>query len=355
MIQKYLRLFVAAIFSFALFGGLFACDLYSVMDFTCFNTDVYIAVKGNLNSETDNNIRSVFSDLENLLSLNKNGDVQSFNSSNANETTVFNNDAYNVAVKAKELYSFTDGLFNPAVLPLLRLWKLSSDTFDANLITINPPSAEEIAAILPLCDFSKITFLNGALKKTESGICLDFGGIAKGYAVDMAKDILSEAGLKDGYISVGGSSLYAFSTEEDLSVKHPRKTGEYIFTVDKNLIKNSPLSTSGDYMRYYTDISGKRYPHIINGFTGYPADTGIISATVIAGENAESSLRSACATDAISTALMLMEKEKAESFIKEKLNGFYVFLVYEQGGEKGIISNTDKINITDAEYGLTLI
>lgn len=335
--------------------GLFACGNRSVINFTAFNTEVYIAVKGNISSETETSVKSVLLDLENSLSINKNGEISAFNNKSAGETTALSEDSLLVFNKAKELYFFTDGLFNPAVLPLLRLWKLSSDTFDNKIITITPPASNDVADLLPLCDFNKITEKDGAILKAENGICIDFGGIAKGYAVDKVKTILSEAGVTEGYISVGGSSIYVFSTDEDLSVVHPRKSGEYIFTVDKALIKNSPLSTSGDYIRYYTDNDGNRYPHIINGFTGYPVNTGIASATVIAKESATDFLRSAYATDAISTALTLMEKESATEFIKSRLKDFYVFLVYEKNGTKEIISNTDKIDIFDGDYALTLI
>lgn len=355
MVKKYLNFVIAVVFSFSLFCGLFACDTYSVLDFTCFNTEVYIAVKGKISAETENSVKDDLKSLENSLSVKGDGEISAFNSSAAGTVLPLSENAYSIALKSKELYGFTDGLFNPAVLPLLRLWKLSSDTFDNNLITITPPSGENISDVLPLCDFNKITVESGAITKSDNDACVDFGGITKGYAADTAKNILSAAGVKKGYISVGGSSIFVFETEEDLSVKHPRKSGEYIFTVDKILIKNSPLSTSGDYIKFYTDINGKRYSHIVNGFTGYPADTGIISATVIAGESAEDSIRSAYATDAISTALMLMDKEKAVSFIKEKLNGFYVFIVYEKDGVKQIISNSEKIKIIDSDYSLSLI
>lgn len=355
IVRKTLRLFIAAVFSITVISGLFACDNYSVMDFICFNTGVYVAVKGDLSAETENSLKTAFKELENSLSVKGDGEIAAFNAQSAETPFFLSEDVCAVFIKAKELHSFTDGLFNPAVLPILRLWKLSSDTFDNKLITINPPTEKEITDILPLCDFNKISLDNGAIIKKENGICVDFGGIAKGYAADMAREILFAAGFTEGYISVGGSSIYVFSTDEDLSVVHPRKHGEHIFTVDKNLIKNSPLSTSGDYIRYYTDINGKRYPHIINGNTGYPADTGIISATVIAKDNAAETLRSACATDAISTALMLMNKESATEFIRSRLQGFYVFLACEKDGKKEIISNTDSIRVLDEDYCLKLI
>lgn len=355
MRKKFTAFFAVATLLLVIAGGLFSCGDYTVMDFTAFNTQVYIAVKGNLSAEKKSAVKELFSQAENSLSLNNDGDVAAFNSALSGEKIPFSGEVFKVAEKSKELYDFTDGLFNPAVLPLLRLWKLSSDTFDSKIITFTPPTEESVSSLIPLADFSKITFDNGTAEKREDDLCVDFGGIVKGYVVDKVKDILYNAGITEGYISVGGSSIFVFSTEEDLSVKHPRKTGEYVFTVDKSLIKDSPLSTSGDYMRYYTDKDGKRYSHIINGFTGLPADTGIISATVIAGERAESSLRSACATDAISTALMLMEKESATEFIRSRLQGFYVFIVFEKDGVKEVLSNTENLKITDADYAFSLI
>ena len=344
----FILLLSASLFSF---GG---CNDYSVMDFSCFGTEVYIAVKGKINEKAKNDIKTAFNALNDAISVSSDasvGQIAAFNLAKAGVRVNFSA-AVELYDLSNRLYTLTDGLFNPAVLPATELWKLSATTFNP-LIDFAPPSAESVADVLPITAWENVVTENKSAYKLKDGVKIDFGGIAKGYAADTAKKILENHGVKEGYISVGGSSLYVFATNENLSVKHPRKSGEYIFTVDKNAIKNSPLSTSGDYIRYY-EYEGKRYPHIINGKTGYPADTGIISVTVIAHPK-DGNVFSAAATDALSTAIMLMGKEQAEEFIKTHLAHSLVFIVYEKDGVKEIISNSAEINVIDRDYKLNLI
>ncbi|MDY6367472.1 MAG: FAD:protein FMN transferase [Clostridia bacterium] len=345
-----LCLILGVFFAFTFCG----CGESSVIDFTCFNTQVYITVNGEkITAETESEIKNKFSSLENSLSVTKSGEIASINSAAANLPVKLGDDAFSVFNLSKSLYDFTNGYFNPAVLPISRLWKLSSDTYDRKTVITVPPAAEEIAALIPLADFNLFDVDGKTVYKTVDDAKIDLGGIAKGYAVDAAKDILLSSGVKEGYINVGGSSLYVFSVKENLGVKHPRKNGKQIITVDNSLICGSPLSTSGDYVRYYTGTDGTRYSHVINGFTGRPANTGLSSVTVIAGKDAPESLRSAAATDALSTAIMLMEKQQAINFIKEKLVGFYVFIVNTD--EKEIISNTQLFTLLDEDYSRTVI
>lgn len=345
----FICLLITVIFTFNIFG----CGNYASLDFICFNTQVYISVNNILTSSDENELKTTLKDFENSFSVSKNGDVASLNFAKANEKIYFGADSFALINYAKELYSFTNGYFNPAVLPISRLWKLSSDTFDNKIIKYTPPSSEAIQAVLSSADFSKVNISGDGVYKTDSSIAIDLGGIAKGYATDYIKTFLSDRGVKEGYISVGGSSLYIFSVKEDLGIKHPRIHGSQILKVANSIINDSYISTSGDYIRYYMGNDGKRYSHIINGFTGYPAATGLSSVTVIAGKNAPENLRSAAATDALSTALMLMDTDSAIDFINNKLAGIYVFIVNTD--EKKIFSNTQLLTILDDKYSLSII
>lgn len=336
--------------------SLFGCKGFVTLDFICFNTQVYITVNGGkITSSDENELKSAFFDMHTSLSVTGNGEVAALNLAAANEKVAFGIDAFAVLNLSKNLHALTNGYFNPAVLPLSRLWKLSSDTFDPKTVISDAPSAEEIENVLPLTDFDKVLITEDGVYKTDANVAVDLGGIAKGYATDFAKTFFADRGVNEGYISVGGSSLYIFSVKEDLGIKHPRRFGEQIIKVDNSLIGGAYLSTSGDYIRYYMGTDGKRYSHIINGFTGYPTDTGLSSVTVIAGKNAPKNLCSAAATDALSTALMLMGKDAAISFIKEKLDGLSVFMVYESSAEKLIISNTQSLTVLDGDYTLSVI
>lgn len=335
---------------FALF--LPACGIYT-LDLTYFNTGVYIAADKNLD-KYKSQIENALSEIESLLSVSdNNSQIFAFNTANVNEQVNVSPITEEIFSAADYAFNFTNGAFNPAVYPALKLYKLSADTFDKNVISIAPPSQTEIDAVKPLTDFSYVKHTEGKLYKTLDGVQIDLGGIAKGYATDKIAEILSQNGNTSGYISIGGSSIYVFSTEENLSVKHPL-SGGYILSVNNALIKNAPLSTSGDYERYYTDINDKnlKYSHIIDSKTCTPANTGIHSVTVIANGNLPKEQKSACFTDALSTALCTMEKTELINFIKNKLSEFSVFAVYEKDGVKEIISNrpSEDFDILDEEY-----
>lgn len=350
--MKKIRKFLLPILcsAFALF--LPACGFYT-LDLTYFNTSVYVAANGKLENYKGK-IENTLTEIENLLSVSSaNSEITAFNAANANEAVNLSpvtEEVFSAALYANE---FTKGAFNPAIYPALKLYKLSADTFDKNVISISPPAETEIESIKPNTNFAFVKNENGKLYKTQSGVEIDLGGIAKGYATDKIVEILSNSGIDKGYVSIGGSSIYVFETEENLSIKHPLKNG-YIISVNSSLTKNSPLSTSGDYERYYTDVNDKnlKYSHIIDSKTCKPANTGIHSVTVIANGNLSKTQKSACFTDALSTALCTFTKTELIDFIKNELTEFSIFAVYEKNGVKEIISNRplNEFEILDGEY-----
>ena len=349
--KKFCLILTLIVSIFILFS--FSACGYKTVDLTYFNTGVYIATDKDA-EKVKQQIKDDLSLIENLLSITK----EDSEISKINRLQVGNNLPISPTTKevfdiSKQAFSFTDGAFNPAVYPILKLFKLSADTFDPNLISITPPTTLEIENVKPFTDFSKINLNDGNIYKEFSDVQIDLGGIAKGYAVDKIKTHLEGLDTTSGYISVGGSSIYVFSTKEDLAIKHPNKS-QNIISVDSSFIENSPLSTSGDYQKYYTDFNDKsiRYSHIIDMDTCLPITSGMRSVTVIANGNLSNELKSASFTDAISTALCTMDKQSLIEFTKTKLSGFTVFAIYEKDGVKEIISNcpSNLFEILDTEY-----
>jgi FAD:protein FMN transferase len=154
---------------------------------------------------------------------------------------------------------------------------------------------------------STLRFLSPDLK-------IDLGGIAKGYAIDMAKDILTANGIENALINIGGN-LYALGSGPGkkgwiVGIKHPNSKDN----VPKKLnLKNKGIATSGDY---------ERGRHIINPATGGPAE-GVISATVIADSAEEA--------DALSTAIFAMGPEKAGEFLKTYGKSIEIFILDANG------------------------
>lgn len=325
-----------------------ACNNFYSVEFTCFNTDAYITVNKSISDDVKNQLGDLLAEIERTVKE----DLTAVNNAEKDATTTISQHTLYLFEKSKEGFALSNKKFNPAVKPLLDLWKLSSDTFNSHLKNYTPPSDAEISQLLPYCDFEKVNLSDNTIIKEQTEIKLDFGAIIKGYAVDKIKDVLIANGYTDGYINLGGSSIYVLDFKDGLSIRHPRKTGENIIKVNADIIKNSPLSTSGDYVKAYIDENGNRYSHFIDAAVGKPSTTGFSSITVIANGNTNN--KTALFTDMVSTALMLMQTDELVSFITNQLNGFTVFAVSE---DHKIITNADKKDFTliDADYQINYI
>ena len=191
---------------------------------------------------------------------------------------------------AKQLYLDSGGAFDVTVGSLSRLWGFHGGT---NRL----PSAEEIQSELEHVGMDKITVENGRLS-VPAGMAFDWGGIAKGFGVDLAAKALLGGRVKNGFINAGGD-LYCWGTNPEgkpwrVGIKSPRREG--FFGVLN--ISGVGAATSGDYQRYFEE-SGVRYHHIFDPKTGYPA-RGKQSVTIVGPET------TIC--DALSTAVFVHPK-----------------------------------------------
>lgn len=185
-------------------------------------------------------------------------------------------------------------LFNPAAGKLFELWGYHQD----NWFESRPPPAQSniddwLAAAPTMQD---IHIDNGILSSDNPTVKLGFGGFAKGTAVDAAINALKKQGVENAIINIGGD-LRAIGRHGDrpwkIGIRHPRKEGGMMASVE--LQEDESVFTSGDYERYFT-YEGKRYPHILDPRTGYPARDNI-SVTVIH--------KQAARADAAATALIV--------------------------------------------------
>lgn len=169
-------------------------------------------------------------------------------------------------------YEISGGLFDITSGVLRRVWDFSSSKF---------PNPEEIEHILPLVGLNKIIRAHSQLQFAISGMELDFGGIGKEYAVDRCADILRDMRIKSGLIDLGGD-IRAIGSRPNgqpwlVGMKHPRNLDESLGNVQ---LVSAAIATSGDYERYI-EADGKRYCHILNPNTGWPAE-GLVSVSVMA-------------------------------------------------------------------------
>jgi len=166
-------------------------------------------------------------------------------------------------------------LFNPAIGKLVGLW-----SFHRNKPGGPPPAPEEIARLIRADPrISDLSVVGDRVTSANPAVQLDFGGYAKGYALDRAADILREDGIKNALVNAGGNIIalgrYA-GRPWRVGLESPRGKG-ILGAID--LVDGEAIGTSGDYRRYY-EIGGKRYAHVIDPRTGYPV-SGVQSVTVL--------------------------------------------------------------------------
>lgn len=263
---------------------------------------------------------------------------------------------------ALDLHAETEGMYNPGVGLLVDLWGFSPRFLEDNTKTVLPydrpwleghpllmPGEEYIAAFTQLA----AAFPNVICTETDTGffvtkpdeayvivgdetytLMLDFGGIGKGYACDQAISILEAYGYEYGYISAGSSSMRFLSkpTQDgnwSVGIRDPFTTDapDHICAL---LLQNTSMSTSGTYINRYT-LNGSTYHHIIDPETGYPSKGKLVSATII-GE-------SAARCDALTTALIAMDAERAQRFAAE--NGLLCLLVLQSGDSYSTFTTMD--------------
>lgn len=294
--------------------------------------------------------------------------VCKFNRAAAGETVELDAISYEVLTLAKELYAETDGYFNPAVYYCEDIYGFAARPansvampYDREDNTKTLPDGKYVTAFKELAThFSEVEIfeLNDtyyAVKpdftasvegdEREYPLALDLGGIAKGWCVDKVNTMLAEMGVEYGYFNFGESSISvkAFSGGDGnytVSSHDPRGSGSYAAFK----MNNDNLSTSGDYHKYY-EIDGTRYCHIISPLTGSPIETGVASVTVVGGAAGRS--------DALTTALAAMGKEKAVQFINEKLSDCKVIMLIVGDGAGKVITNAPEyFQIKNKNYGL---
>jgi FAD:protein FMN transferase len=178
-------------------------------------------------------------------------------------------------LQSQRLAARSGDLFNPAIGKLVGLWSFHRDKPGGPV-----PDARDIGRLVAARPrMSDLSVRGTKVTSANPSVQLDFGGYAKGYALDRAADLLRAAGISNALINVGGNAM-ALGRHGGrpwrVGLDSPRGAG-LLATLDLN--DGEAVGTSGDYRRYY-EIDGKRYSHIIDPRTGYPV-AGVESVTVL--------------------------------------------------------------------------
>ncbi len=209
----------------------------------------------------------------------------------------------------------TGGAFDAGIYSVTKLWGFTTGEF-------NVPSDAEVKEALSL-----------------KGMKFDFGAIAKGYGAESVKEIIENHNVKEAVISLGGTVLVLGEKDKRVAIASPDSDG-YAAYIDAT---NCVISTSGGYERYFSE-NGETYSHIMDPETGYPAKSGIVSATVVMKDGVRS--------DAYSTAVFVMGEARAKKFWEEQPFG----LVIITDDNRMIISEDmeEKISGIDEKYELEI-
>ncbi|MBI4838474.1 MAG: FAD:protein FMN transferase [Nitrospirae bacterium] len=213
--------------------------------------------------------------------------------------------------KALMVSDDTNGAFDPAIGPLTKLWGFSGKG------AAGIPQDGKIKNILPLINYKKI-MINSSLSEVslqKKGMEMDLGAIAKGYAADKVIEAIKAAGIQAALVSIAGD-IKGFGIKPDgkpwrVGIQDPRADGIFA-AID---LQDKAVSTSGDYQRYFIK-DGRRYHHIMDPKTGYPASVAI-SVSVIADNG--------YAADSFSTGVFVLGPEKGIKLLESMgLSGIIV-------------------------------
>lgn len=248
-------------------------------------------------------------------SLSRTVDTSEVSRLNRDGFAVWDEDGAQLLSWALQHSQETDGAFDITIAPLVELWGITSDS-------PRVPSQAEIDALLPLVGYEHVHQSEFCSISLDKGCSVDLGGIAKGYASQQVADILQAHGVTSAVVSLGGN-VYVCGAKPDgsawnVGIQDPTSSG-YAATV---ALTDCFAVTSGGYQRYYVAEDGTVYQHIIDPRTGRPADSDLLSVTVISDDGT--------AADAYSTALYVMGEQEAVSFWRAH-GGFELILITADG------------------------
>jgi len=241
-------------------------------------------------------------------------DISRINRSAGKEWVKVFPETFDVIKKAKEISELSKGVFDISIGPLTQLWRKAREKK-------LPPSIEEARGRLDLVNFKNIGIdPEGKVLLKKKGMEIDLGGIAKGYAVDKAFELLRSLGYKNLIVNAGGD-LRVGGLKNDqpwsIGIPDPRESQKIMAKVS---VSDSAIATSGDYEKFFI-YQGKRYHHILNPKTGFPTDE-CQSVTIICKDGMKA--------DALATAVFVMGPKKGYSLCR-RMEGVDCLILASEG------------------------
>ena len=210
---------------------------------------------------------------------------------------------WDILIAAKQAHQQTDGLFDVTIGSLMQLWGFYQERHEW-------PSEQEVQQALEPVGMEQITFYpeDQAVSFGHPDTRIDLGGIAKGYALDQAVEILRRHGITTGIVNLGGDLVCLEAPHNTpgykIGIRDPQQPGQHL---DEIIVQQAGVATSGDYLRF-REIEGRTVGHIVNPKTGI-TQTRVLSVTVIAPTALEAEIQA--------TAIVVGGLPKAEEWVRQ--------------------------------------
>lgn len=247
------------------------------------NTVVEYKLYGSNAKKAQSAVEAALRDIENRMSLYvESSEISRLNAAAGVEAVRLSPDTFELLSRCVEYSELSDGLFDITVAPLTAEWDVTAEHPSI-------PTDSEISRLRGLIDYRDIRLNSeeGTAMLARVGQSVDVGGIAKGYAAEAARQTALDCGVKSGYISIGGNLMVIGEKSGGepfkFGVRDPRGSENDFLAVVT--LPDSTMATSGDYERYF-EQDGVRYHHIIDPRTGKPAETDLMSVSVISPNGA---------------------------------------------------------------------
>jgi thiamine biosynthesis lipoprotein len=300
-------------------AGLFATRQYNLYRFhlekqTRFMMDTYVTVYTiGPKSKTLPAINTALDRMQavdaKFNSRNPSSPVNTFNTQNV---PITDHEVLDVVALALQIAKDTDGAFDITVEPLIELWGFYGDS-------PRLPAPEEIQNCLNQVGYSNLILSENELQKKKADVRIDLGAIAKGYAIGQAAKVLRDHGVTSALIDAGGD-VYALGKKAGelwkVGIRKPR--GDEILGYLE--VQDLAVMGSGDYERFF-ERDGKRYHHIFDPKTGYPA-AGLSGTTLVHPDP--------MVADAWNTAIFVLGPEKGLALV-ERISGMEALMVLTSG------------------------
>ena len=232
-----------------------------------------------------------------LSRTNEDSEISKLNKSTKEEPVTLSEDTYYLLTMVLKHSESTRGKFDPTIAPVMDAWGFGTNP--------HVPTTQEISDAKARVDYKKVHLLSNRRAYVEPGTSVDLGGAAKGFIGDILTQKLRTYDLKKIILDLGGNiCAWSASSEVSIGIVSPRNTAELCCTYTLDPGEATCVITSGAYERFF-EQDGVKYGHIMDTKTGVPANTDILSATVIGPDGTKG--------DVFSTALFSVGSGEAKT------------------------------------------